>query len=67
MADLNGDGYLDIIFPNGGDYDRPGTPLATWVFMNHYSEDQPFADATASVTGDFVGFTRVAKVADLEW
>jgi len=66
VADLNGDGYADLIFPNGGDYDTPGTPVATQVFFSNFPDSPQFTDVTDQVMGDLVGITRVAKVADLD-
>ena len=65
VADLNGDGFADLIFPNGGDYDTPGEPVATQVFFSNFPASPQFTDATAQVVGDLVGIARVAKVADL--
>lgn len=64
-ADINGDGFVDLIFPNGGDYETPGEPVATQVFLNGFPEEQAFTDATTSVMGELVALARVSKVADL--
>ena len=65
VADLNGDGALDLLFPNGGDYETPGEPVATRIFFNALESGQAFTEVTATIMGDLVGIARVAKVADL--
>ena len=65
VADLNGDGALDLLFPNGGDYEAPGEPIATRVYFNDLASGQAFTEVTDSVMGAMVGIARVAKVADL--
>ena len=52
LADIDGDGAVDLLFANGGDYETPGTPVASTVFTNN--GDGTFTDATASVMGDLV-------------
>jgi hypothetical protein len=64
LADINEDGAVDLLFANGGDYDTPGSPVASTVFTN--DGDGTFTDATASVMGDLVALTRVIKAADLD-
>ena len=34
LADINGDGMVDILFANGGDYEAPGKPELSRVFLN---------------------------------
>ena len=41
LADINGDGLVDILFANGGDYDYPGEPTLSQVFLNQ-GTDQMF-------------------------
>lgn len=64
VADLDLDGDVDLLFANGGDYESPGTPVASRVFLNDGSGH--FDDATRKVLGDAEGLTRVVKVADLD-
>ena len=33
LADINGDGRVDILFANGGDYEQPGPPEFSRVFL----------------------------------
>lgn len=63
LADIDGDGMVDILFANGGNYDSPGEPEASRAFVN--LGDAQFEDATQRVFGDFVGLTRVIKARDL--
>jgi hypothetical protein len=63
LADINGDGTVDLLFANGGAYETPGTPVASTVFLNN--DDGTFRDATAEVFGDLVGLTRVIMASDL--
>jgi hypothetical protein len=64
LADINGDGHVDLLFANGGDYDTPGTPVASRVFLN--GGDGTFEDASAAVLGGLPLLTRVIKVGDLD-
>src|SRR5688500_9537928 len=34
LADINGDGLVDVLFANGGDYEMRGLPEASQVFLN---------------------------------
>lgn len=64
LADVNDDGRVDILFANGGDYDGPGDPVPTRVFLNQ-GDGEPFREATSEMLGDFAGFARVVRVRDL--
>lgn len=64
VADVDLDGDVDLLFANGGDYESPGTPVASRVFLNDGSGH--FEDATGKVLGGFKGLTRVVKAADLD-
>ena len=55
---------MDLLFANGGDYETPGTPVASRVFLN--SGDGTFQDATRQVFGRTRALARVIKVADLD-
>ena len=65
LADIDGDGRLDILFANGGSYASPGTPTLNRVFRNPGGLDQPWEDVTTETFGDGTGLTRALKVADL--
>ena len=64
LADLNGDGWVDLLFANGGNYDQPGDPVASWAYLNN--GDGTFADATTAILGDHALLTRVIRSADLD-
>jgi hypothetical protein len=64
LADINGDGLVDILLANGGDYDTPGTPVASRVFANR--NGGTFEEVTDEVFGDRALLTRVIKVRDLD-
>ena len=34
LADIDGDGFVDLLFANGGDYETAGTPVLSRVFLN---------------------------------
>ncbi|MCA6075141.1 FG-GAP repeat domain-containing protein [Fulvivirga sedimenti] len=63
-ADLNGDGNIDIIFANGGNYSEPGEPEYCRIFLNQGSE-KPFKEITQEVFGEEKYHARVAKAMDL--
>jgi hypothetical protein len=63
LADVDLDGDVDLLFANGGDYDAPGTPVASQVFLN--DGQGTFKDATRQVFGGIKALARVVKVADL--
>lgn len=63
LADLDLDGHLDVLFANGGDYEKPGTPVASGAWLNDGAGT--FTDATAEILGEHALLTRVIKVADL--
>jgi hypothetical protein len=64
LADINGDGSVDLLFANGGDYETAGTPVLSRAFVN--GGDGTFAEATGSVLGDAPLLTRVIKVGDVD-
>src|SRR4051812_26216435 len=54
LADLDGDGWVDILFANGGDDDHAGAPEPQRVFRNlgNWSQAGPhFSEITAGVFG----------------
>ena len=64
LADLDGDGYVDILFANGGDYDAPGSRRRAGSSSTRATGT--FEDATDAVMGDLTRHSRVIKVADLD-
>ena len=66
LADLDGDGRLDLLFANGGDYSTPGEPELNRAFLNRIDAGgAPFQEATTQVFGDTPDLTRVIEAADL--
>lgn len=63
LADIDGDGRVDVLFANGGDYDKPGTAVPTRVFSNRASGAWP--EITAQVFGEAMFFARVVKARDV--
>lgn len=64
LADLNGDGLLDILFANGGDYSTPGTPELNRAFFNA-DAGKPFVERTTEVFGTTPDIARVVKARDV--
>lgn len=64
LADVNGDNLIDMLFANGGDYDKPGEPEFSRIFLNQ-GPGKMFYEATTEILGYERGFTRVIKVQDL--
>lgn len=63
LADLNGDGLLDLLFANGGDYSTPGTPELNRAFYNQ-GPGRPFVERTTEVFGTTPDLARVVKARD---
>jgi len=64
LADANADGLVDVLFANGGDYETPGEPAFSQVFLNRGS-GQMFEGATQQVFGPTTMLARVIKVGDV--
>ena len=60
LADIDGDGRVDLLFANGGNYSDPGTPELNRVFLNRVENLRKhrvsFSEA-ATVFGDALGVT----------
>ena len=65
LADLDGDGRLDLLFANGGNYSTPGDPEQNRVFFNQ-GADAPFVERSVEVFGDRPDLTRVIKARDVD-
>ena len=64
LADIDGDGRVDVLLANGGDYDKPGAAVPTRVFRN--LGDQPWPEITEQVFGDRTFYARVVKARDVD-
>jgi hypothetical protein len=63
LADLNGDGFVDLLFANGGNYSEPGTPEPNRVFFNQ-GPGRSFEERTSQVFGVTGDIARVIKARD---
>ena len=63
LADINSDDLVDILFANGGNYDMPGKPDHSKVFLNQ-GPDQSFEGASRQVLPNAM-LARVIKVRDV--
>ncbi len=64
LADLNGDGRVDILFANGGDYNQPGEPQPNRIFLNQ-GPGARFREATEEILGPTGDLARVIKARDV--
>ncbi len=64
VADLNGDGMVDLLFANGGNYSESGIPESCRVFLNN-GPDKMFDEITDQVFSDKKFLSRVIKVQDI--
>jgi hypothetical protein len=64
VADVDGDGRIDILFANGGDYDTVGANQPARVFGNAGSG--ACTDISATAVGGFSGHSRMIKAADID-
>ena len=65
LADVDGDGRLDLLFANGGDYSTPGEAEMNRVFLNR-GPGERFVEATRDVFGSDADLTRVIKARDFD-
>jgi MYXO-CTERM domain-containing protein len=63
LADINGDGRVDIIFANGGNYSSAGANEINRVFLN--DGDGSFTEASTTVFGATGDHARVIKARDV--
>ncbi len=69
VADVDGDGLVDILLANGGDYSTGGSLEATRVFKNTGGWEvagSHCTEITTEVFGGLTGLSRVIKAADLD-
>lgn len=64
LADINDDGWVDLLFANGGFYDTPDSPRSSYVFLNRGS-GQPYEEVADDVLGPDGMLARVIKVRDV--
>ncbi len=70
VADVDGDGKVDLLIANGGNYDNPGTPEPVRVWKNlggWATAGTPHCtEISAQAVGGFTGLSRVIKAVDLD-
>lgn len=64
IGDLDGDGDLDIVFANGGNFSTPGTAVLVRIFMNDGLAF--FTDESVLRTGGLTGLHRGVELGDVE-
>jgi hypothetical protein len=64
IGDVDGDGRPDLLFANGGDYDKAGAKVRSRVFLNR-GRGAKFEDATKAIFGETTTFARAIKVRDV--
>lgn len=64
MTDLDGDGDLDVIFPNADGFFSKGQSQPTVVYLN--AGDGTFTNGSAAVVGGYNGWVRQVAVADVD-
>jgi hypothetical protein len=65
LVDLDGDGAVDLLFANGGNYSSPGEPELNRAFLNRIDSLGRFVEATADVFGSQADLARVIKARDV--
>ncbi|HEY5924558.1 MAG TPA: VCBS repeat-containing protein [Kofleriaceae bacterium] len=66
VADVDGDGKVDLLLANGGNYSSAGTAEATRVFKNTWGSAASCAEISAEAVGGFTGLSRMIKAADID-
>ena len=69
VADVDGDGLVDLLFANGGNYATPGTAEATraWKNLGNWTQAGPHcSEISAQAVAGFTGLSRMIKAADID-
>src|SRR5512143_594303 len=72
VADLDGDGHVDILLANGGEYNSPGNPNRLeapriWKNLGNWTASATHCqEITTTVVGSFTGYNRMIKAADVD-
>ena len=67
LADIDGDGRVDLLFANGGNYSELGEPELNRVFLNRIADGElRFEEATDRVFGSTGDTARVIQVRDVD-
>ncbi|NND01153.1 MAG: VCBS repeat-containing protein [Acidimicrobiia bacterium] len=63
LADIDGDGDVDMLFADGGDQSRPGDPVVSQAWLN--DGNATFTDVSTQVFGTTAGSARAIKARDV--
>jgi hypothetical protein len=69
VADVDGDGRIDLLIANGGNYDNPGTaePARVWRNLGDWGTAASHcSEISAQAVAGFTGLSRVIKAVDLD-
>src|SRR5688500_11547726 len=69
LLDVDGDGAIDIVLANGGNYASPGAPEATRVWRNTGGWDTAgshCSEVSDSVLGGLTGLARTVRAGDVD-
>jgi hypothetical protein len=66
VADVDGDGKVDLLLANGGNYSSPGTAEASRVFKNTWGGAMSCTEISAQALAGFTGLSRMIKAADID-
>ncbi|HWU86070.1 MAG TPA: VCBS repeat-containing protein [Kofleriaceae bacterium] len=68
LADIDGDGKVDILIANGGDYSSAGTPepVRVWKNLGTWATAPACTEISAQAVLGFTGLSRAIKVADVD-
>jgi hypothetical protein len=69
VADVDGDGLVDILIANGGNYASPGTaePVRVWKNLGGWdTAGTHCTEISAQAVAGFTGLSRVVKAVDLD-
>lgn len=69
LADVDGDGLVDILFANGGDYATPGRaePVRVWRNTGDWTaEGRHCTEISGDAVAGFAGLSRTIRAADVD-
>ena len=66
VADVDGDGKVDLLLANGGAYNSPGQNEATRVYRNTWGDATNCTEISAQAVAGFTGLSRMIKAADVD-
>jgi hypothetical protein len=66
VADVDGDGKVDLLLANGGNYSSAGQPEAARVFKNTWGSAANCSEVSAEALAGFTGLSRTIKTADID-